>query len=266
MDYIIEIGNNNHVTIPLPNHVKYLSCLTNTMVKIAPSILAADFACLGCEIKKAEKSGADMIHLDIMDGHFVPNLTFGKDIAAMSKKATKLPHDAHLMVTHPEYYIADFAALGVEYITFHLEIDGTRMDVDKNRWVYILDKKKPNAARIRKLINDIKIAGSKAGLTLNPPTPFKDVIPFLKDLDLLLLMSVNPGFAGQAFISSVYDKLEQADSFRKENGLRYEIMVDGGVGVGNLDKLVRLGADILVSGKSFFTSSDFLKAVERLKA
>ena len=233
------------------------------MIKIAPSILSADFSRLGEEIKKAEKN-ADMIHLDIMDGHFVPNISFGKDISKMSKATTKLPHDAHLMVTHPENLIEDIASFGIEYISFHLEIDGAKIDLGKNRWVYVINNG-INQIRIRKLLNDIKIAGSKAGLSLNPPTDFKHVVPFLKDIDLLLLMSVNPGFSGQKFIPEVYDKIKKASDFRKENGLRFEIMVDGGVGAGNAGKLAKLGVNILVSGSSFFKDSKFIEAVKKLK-
>jgi ribulose-phosphate 3-epimerase len=165
------------------------------MIKIAPSILAADFARLGEEIKAAESAGADMIHLDIMDGHFVPNLSFGEEIAAMSKTACRLPHDAHLMVTAPEYYIESFARTGVEYITFHLEIEGTRQDLGPGRWVYVIERV-VNPERVIKIISAIKKAGCKPGLSLNPPTMIELVFPFLSEIDLLLLMSVNPGFAG----------------------------------------------------------------------
>ena len=234
------------------------------MVKIAPSILAADFSCLGEEIKKAEKL-ADMIHLDIMDGHFVPNLTFGKDISAMSKKATKLPHDAHLMVDCPENYIDDFASIGVEYISFHLELEGAKIDLGHRRWVYVVNNG-INKNRVRRTLNDIKIAGSKAGLALNPQTEFELAVPFLKDVDLLVLMSVNPGFAGQKFMPEVYDKIAKAAAFKKENGLRYEIMVDGGIGKGNAGKLVAHGANILVSGSSFFKDKAFQKTIKELKS
>jgi len=234
------------------------------MVKIAPSILAADFSRLGEEIKKAEKL-ADMIHLDIMDGHFVPNLSFGKAISAMSKKATKLAHDAHLMVDCPEQYIEDFASIGVEYISFHLELEGAKIDLGHGRWVYVVDNG-INKHRIRKTLNDIKIAGSKAGLALNPQTDFELAVPFLKDIDLLLLMSVNPGFAGQKFIPEVYDKIKAAAKFKKENGLRYEIAVDGGVGSDNAGKLVDHGATILVSGSSFYKDKKFQKTIKALKS
>lgn len=235
------------------------------MFKIAPSILAADFSRLGEEIKKAEAAGADMIHLDIMDGHFVPNISFGAALSKMSKSVTNLPHDGHLMVTDPENYVEDLTAIGIEYITFHLEIGGRKTDLGKNRWVYEIDKK-PDSKRINNILESIKDKGKKCGLTLNPPTEFEAVKPFLGDIDLLLLMSVNPGFAGQKFIPSVYEKLELANIYRKERGLNFEIMVDGGVGMDNAEKLVSLGADILVSGSSFFTSPEFQEYIRQLKS
>jgi ribulose-phosphate 3-epimerase len=233
------------------------------MVKIAPSILAADFARLGDEIKNAEKL-ADMIHLDIMDGHFVPNLSFGKAVSKMSKEVTSLPHDAHLMVTDPELYISEFASIGVEYITFHLEIDGIKKELGRNRWVYIINQLE-NDSRIRKIINDIKAAGCKTGLALNPPTDFRLAVPLMPDIDLLLLMSVNPGFAGQDFMP-IFNKIENAAEFRNLSGLKFEIMVDGGVGQDNAEKLIEAGADILVSGSSFFKSSEFQEFIRKLKS
>jgi len=252
------------VYFPLAESTNIINLLLYNMVKIAPSILAADFSCLGKEIKKAQKL-ADMIHLDIMDGHFVPNLTFGKDISRVSKAATKLPHDAHLMVTHPEHYIADFASIGVEYISFHLELEGSKIELGQNRWVYVANGK-VNKTRTRKLLNDIKIAGSKAGLALSPQTEFELAVPFLKDVDLLILMSVNPGFAGQKFMPEVYDKIKRAAAFKQDNGLRYEIMVDGGVGTKNARKLADCGATILVSGSSFFSDESFQKTIRELRS
>jgi ribulose-phosphate 3-epimerase len=234
------------------------------MVKIAPSILAADFARLGEEIKAAETAGADMIHLDIIDGHFAPNVTFGLAVSKMSKSITSLPHDAHLMVTDPENYINDFLQIGMEYITFHIEIGGEQRMLDENRWVYSIYM--PDENRIMSLIDRIKKGGMKAGLTLNPPTDIEIVKPYLDKIDLLLLMSVNPGFAGQAFIENVYDKIEAAVRFRTENNLDFEIMVDGGVGLENAVKLHNSGADILVSGSSFYQSSDYGEFIRQLKS
>jgi len=234
------------------------------MLKIAPSILAADFSRLGEQIKAAETAGADMIHLDIIDGHFAPNVTFGLAVSKMSKQTTSLPHDAHLMVTNPENYIDDFLKIGVEYITFHIEIGGEQKKLGENRWVYTVFI--PDEKRIRTLIDRIKKGGAKAGLTLNPPTEFKTAEPFLDKIDLLLLMSVNPGFSGQAFIDNVYKKIESAAQFRAENKLNFEIMVDGGVGLKNAQKLHNSGADILVSGSSFYQSEDYSKFIRQLKS
>jgi ribulose-phosphate 3-epimerase len=235
------------------------------MIKIAPSILAADFGRLAEEIKAAEKAGADMIHLDIMDGHFVPNLSFGEAISAMSKAVCDLPHDAHLMVTDPENYIDSFAKIKVDYITFHIEIEGRKEGLGPGRWVYIAEKV-ANPGRIETLISRIKLAGCKAGLTLNPPTPIEAALPFLAKIDLLLFMSVNPGFAGQKFIPSVYDKIKAADKFRKDNKLSFEIMVDGGVGLDNVKELSKAGGDIFVAGSAFFRSGDYGEFVRKFKA
>jgi len=234
------------------------------MLKIAPSILAADFARLGEEIKAAENAGADMIHLDIIDGHFAPNVTFGLAVSRMSKAVTNLPHDAHLMVTDPENYINDFLKIGVEYITFHIEIGGEQKMLGENRWVYTVYM--PDENRILALIDRIKKGGAKVGLTLNPPTEIKIAEPFLDKIDLLLLMSVNPGFAGQVFIDNVYEKIEAAVQIRTEKNLNFEIMVDGGVGPENAKKLHNCGADILVSGSSFYQSSDYSEFIRQLKS
>ncbi len=235
------------------------------MVKIAPSILAADFSRLGDEIKSAQKAGADMIHLDIMDGHFVPNLSFGPAISAMSKSICPLPHDAHLMVTDPENHIDSFAKIKVEYISFHLEIGGEKNDSGGNRWVYTT-KKIENENRLHSLISRLKKSNCKAGLAVNPPTDIEISFPFLKGIDLLLLMSVNPGFAGQAFMPEVFAKIKSAAKFRKENRLNFEIMVDGGVDLGNAKELISAGADILVTGSSFFRSENYSDFVSKLKS
>lgn len=234
------------------------------MIKIAPSILAADFGRLREQVKQAEAAGADMIHLDIIDGHFAPNISFGAAVSKISVEACSLPHDTHLMVTEPENYIDDFLKLKVDYITFHLEIDGVRRDLGERRWVYVLGDR-PDEARIMALIDRIRKGGARPGLTLNPPTSIELVYPFLDKIDLLLLMSVNPGFSGQAFIDSVYDKIRSAAKFRKDNGLQFEIMVDGGVGLDNAAALHRAGADILVSGSSFFKAPDYAGFIRKIK-
>jgi len=234
-------------------------------MKIAPSILSADFSKFGQQIQMAEKAGADIIHLDIMDGHFVPNISFGVGISKMSKSVSNLPHDAHLMVTDPENYYEELAAAGIEYISFHIEIDGKRKDLGENRWVYVADKVN-NPDRIEDNIKKIKDLGKKAGIVANPPTSFEVFEPYLKKIDLLLLMSVNPGFSGQGFIPEVYEKLEKADQYRRKHGLNFEIMIDGGVNKDNAEKLVLAGADILVSGSSFFQSLEFQEFIRKLKA
>lgn len=234
------------------------------MVKIAPSILAADFSRLGEEIRAAENAGADMIHLDIMDGHFVPNLSYGSVVAKISKRITGLPHDVHLMVSEPENHFETFARLGVEYIAFHIEIGGTRRNWERG-WVYTAEKI-ADEKRILDLIADIRKSRSHPGLAVNPPTEVELSFPLLEEVDLLLLMSVNPGFAGQEFIPTVYDKLRKAAKYRKDNQLRFEIMVDGGVGPGNADKLIDAGADILVAGSSFFGATDYGEFVRTIKS
>ncbi len=234
------------------------------MIKLAPSILSADFGRLTEQIKEAETAGADMFHLDIIDGHFAPNVTFGTAICKKAREASPLPMDAHLMVTDPEFYVDEFLKMKVEYITFHLEIGGYRQDLGEKRWVYTLGEK-IDESRINTLIDTIKSGGAKAGLTLNPPTDIESAYPFLEKIDLLLLMSVNPGFSGQAFIDNVYDKIAKANRFRKAKNLNYAIMIDGGVDLSNAEKLHKTGADILVSGSSFFKSNDYAEFVRQLK-
>jgi len=235
------------------------------MIKIAPSILAADFGRLREQLREAESAGADMIHLDIIDGHFAPNISFGKAISKISLESCSLPHDAHLMVSDPENYIDDFLEIGAHYITFHLEIGGTKNDLGKNRWIYTLGNP-PDKGRILWLISRIKEGGAKAGLTLNPPTDIEQAFPYLHNVDLLLLMSVNPGFSGQKFIESVYRKIDLAVKFRQDNDLSFEIMVDGGVGLDNAAELDKAGADILVSGSSFFKASDYSDFIRKIKS
>lgn len=234
------------------------------MIKIAPSILAADFSRLGEEIRAAEKAGSDMIHLDIMDGHFVPNLSYGPVVAEVSKKFTRLPHDAHLMVTEPENHFETFARLGVEYIAFHIEIGGKRRNWERG-WVYTAEKI-ADEQRILDLIADIRKSCAHPGLAINPPTEVELSFPLLEEVDFLLLMSVNPGFAGQESMPNLYDKLRKAKKYRDDSHLRFEIMVDGGVGLGNAKRLIDAGADILVAGSSFFGARDYGEFVRTIKS
>ncbi len=228
--------------------------------------MSADFGKLAEQVEMAANAGADMIHLDVIDGHFAPNISFGAPICKAAKKADPdIVMDVHLMITDPENFVDQYIKIKVDYISFHLEIGGIKKNLGENRWVYLLDGQ-PNADRINKLINTIRDGGIKPGLTLNPATEFRHVIPFLEKINLLMFMSVNPGFSGQVFIDSVYDKIAEADEYRKAHSLKFEIMVDGGVDLGNAKRLHDLGADILVSGSSFFKSPDYSEFVKKIKS
>ena len=213
------------------------------MVKIAPSILSADFRNLEEEIKKVEKAGADLIHLDIMDGHFVPNITFGPMIVNFVRSCTKLPLDVHLMIDNPDLYLEKFVEAGADYLTVHLE--GNK--------------------HLHRTLTRIKSLGVKNGCVLNPVTPFCLVKPIIVEIDLLLLMSVNPGFGGQKFILSVLEKIKEAKKFIQDNNLRIEIEVDGGVNPLTAGEVRRAGATILVAGDAVFKSRDYKKVIKELR-
>ncbi|MCI0468600.1 MAG: ribulose-phosphate 3-epimerase [Nitrospirae bacterium] len=213
------------------------------MIKIAPSLLSADFLRLGEEVKAVEASGADMLHLDIMDGHFVPNITIGWSIVAAIRKITSLPLDVHLMIEMPDKYIKDFINAGADYITVHAEA----------------------ATHLHRIVSLIKENGAKAGVSLNPATPLCALDYVLSDLDMALLMSVNPGFGGQRFIDGVLEKIRSLRKVIKENGLNTLIEVDGGVKVDNVKEIAAAGADILVMGSAFFGAGDYSRLVKKLR-
>jgi ribulose-phosphate 3-epimerase len=212
-------------------------------VRIAPSILSADFARLAEEVQKVEAGGADLLHVDVMDGHFVPNLTIGPPIVACLRKATKLPLDVHLMITNADQYIPEFADAGADYLTVHVEA----------------------CPHLHRTVQSIKERRVKAGVTLNPATSLTTVEEILPDADLLLVMSVNPGFGGQQFIPNVLDKIARARQLIARTGSRALLEVDGGVKVENAADIVKAGADILVAGSAIFCTEDYPGVIAALR-
>ena len=212
-------------------------------LRIAPSILSADFARLSDEVARVEKGGADLLHIDVMDGHFVPNLTIGPPIVEALRKVTRLPLDVHLMMTNPDAFIPEFASAGADYLTVHVE----------------------TCPHLHRTVQSIKERGVKAGVTLNPATPLSTVEGIIMDVDLLLVMSVNPGFGGQHFIASSLDKIARARRLIDRAHSRAALEVDGGVKVDNAAQLVRAGADILVSGSAIFSSPDYAATIKALR-
>jgi ribulose-phosphate 3-epimerase len=213
-------------------------------IKVAPSLLSSDFSRLGEEIKAVEAAGADIIHVDVMDGHFVPNITIGPLIVEAARRSTKLPLDVHLMITNPELYIADFAKAGADYITVHAE----------------------TAFHLDRLIQSIKEhKGVKAAVALNPATPLTSLDYVLSNLDMVLVMSVNPGFGGQAFIPSALEKTAKLRNRIDELGLKTEIEVDGGVKPSNAAEIIKAGADILVAGSAIFGAKNYAAAIRGIR-
>ena len=213
-------------------------------LKIAPSILAADFSQLGEDIRKAEESGADLIHFDIMDGHFVPNLTMGVDLVKAVRRYTDLPFDVHLMVTHPQDYIEPFANAGANLITIHAEL--ATAPIDAVLW-------------------KIKSFNILAGLATCPQTPISAIDPYLPDLDLVLPMSVEPGFGGQKFILNTLEKISYLNQKIKELGKAIDIEVDGGINEDTAPLVIERGATILVAGTAIFKQSNYTSAISRLR-
>lgn len=201
------------------------------MVKIAPSILSADYAELLKQVILSEKGGADLFHIDVMDGHFVPNITVGPVIVAAMERCTERPLDVHLMIHHPERMIRQFADAGADYLTVHVEAEHD----------------------IKKTLKEIKDLGKSPGIVLNPPTPFEKAKPFLRDVDMILIMTVNPGFAGQKFIPEVLSKIRVARDYINREKLRVELEVDGGINLETAPKVASAGADILVAGSAIYS-------------
>jgi ribulose-phosphate 3-epimerase len=211
--------------------------------QIAPSILSADFSRLGEEIKAVEKAGADLIHVDVMDGHYVPNITIGPGVVSSLRKTTSLPFDVHLMIEDPDRYIDSFVDAGSNIITVHAEA----------------------VTHLHRTVQYIKAKGVRAGVSLNPSTPLACVEEILPDIDLLLIMTVNPGFGGQKFISGMLPKIRKAREFAQARGLRMAIEVDGGVTTENIGTLADAGADIFVAGAAVFGSPSYSDTIGKMK-
>ena len=213
------------------------------MIKIAPSILSADFSKLGEEITDVENGGADYIHVDVMDGHFVPNITIGPLIVEAIRPVTKLPLDVHLMIENPDNYIPQFAKAGADIISVHVEA----------------------CAHLHRTIQLIKEHGVKAGVVLNPATPIETIKHIIEDVDLILLMTVNPGFGGQSFISSVLPKIANVRELVNKSGKEIEIEVDGGVNPDTAKQCIEAGANVLVAGSAIYKNTNREGAIASIR-
>ncbi len=215
-------------------------------IQISPSILSADFSQLGTEIKKLEEGGADLIHVDVMDGHFVPNLTIGPPVIKNLRKYTKLPFDVHLMISPVHKYIESYAEAGADIITIHPEA----------------------TENLKSSINLIKKLGKKVGVSLNPKTEIETLIDEIEHIDLVLVMSVNPGFGGQKFMPEILGKIKELKSIKDKNQYKFNIEVDGGINFDNSKLVLKAGADILVSGTTIFkeNNGDIKTNIEKLKS
>ncbi len=210
---------------------------------IAPSLLAANFGCLAKETLRADKAKADWLHLDIMDGHFVPNISFGPEVVRVVRPLTRMPFDVHLMCSRPEILLERFAAAGADHMIVHVELGD----------------------RVTSLLWKIRSLGVKVGLAINPPTGISNVAPFLEEIDQLLIMTVNPGFGGQPFISEMLPKVQQAYAWRQEKGLSYRIEVDGGITLATATECAKAGADTFVSGTALFGQRQLGRAVAKMR-
>jgi len=212
---------------------------------IAPSILAADFSKLGDEVDRVVQAGADRIHCDVMDGHFVDNISFGPAVVATVRKLTTLPLEAHLMIEHADHYLPRFIKAGANLITVHVEAEA-KHDVASS-------------------LRQIREGGCRAGLTFNPATPFSTVEPFLESIDLLLIMTVHPGFGGQAFRPEMMEKVDRARAWKQANNSSLDIEVDGGINPDTARISVEHGANVLVAGTSIFHTNDYAEAIRALR-